>query len=82
MEKIEILIKPFQIIEYLKGTYYPDPIDSEESFPFTIEVIKIPHAHDDITLGNIAWDDMVPPVELLAEEKIRENFFDAKRKKH
>jgi hypothetical protein len=80
MEKIEIFKKPFQIVEYMKGVYHPDPIESEESFPFTIEVIKIPHAQDDISLGEITWEEATPPLELLAEEKIKDNFFDTKWK--
>lgn len=80
MEKIIIYSKPHQIIEYLKGVYHPDPRIIEESYPFTMEVIKIPHSVDDISLGELVWDELIPPTELLAEDTIRENFFDVKWK--
>lgn len=80
MEKIDIYKQPIQIVEYHKGVYHPDPSVTEESFPFTVEVIKIPSAND-TSVGEITWDDDVaPPIELLAEEKIQENIFQIKWK--
>jgi len=80
MDKITIYKKPTQIIEYLKGIYHADPIVTDEEFGFTVELIRIPSAND-VSVGEITWDDdNVPPIELLAEEKIRDNIFDIKWK--
>jgi hypothetical protein len=78
MEKIEISSKPSQIVEYIRGKYYPD--NSENSYIFTIEVIKIPSA-DDVTFGELQWEDEIPENDSIAEEVIKENFFDAKVRK-
>ena len=82
MEKIDIYSKPSLIIEHHRGIYHPDPILSEESYPFTMEVYITPSS-EDISLGELIWDDEIAPsIELLAEDKIRENFFDLKWRKN
>ena len=80
MAKLKITRKPFQRVESYEGKYSTDVSDTDDEamirdFDFTIEVTSDLEAHS-VEISDIIWIDEEPPAKDVAEDEIRENFFD------
>lgn len=80
MAKLKITRKPFQRVESYEGKYSTDVSDTDDEamirdFDFTIEVTSDLEAHL-VEISDIIWIDEEPPAKDVAEDEIRENFFD------
>lgn len=80
MAKLKITRKPFLRVESYEGTYLTDVSDTDDEamireFEFIVEIITNLEDHT-TEIAGITWVDDEPPATDVAEDKIRENFFD------
>jgi hypothetical protein len=80
MAKLKITRKPFLRVESYDGVYSTDVSDTDDEamirdFDFTVEVTSNLESHL-VEISEIIWLDEEPPAKDVAEDEIRENFFD------
>jgi hypothetical protein len=80
MAKLKITRKPFLRVESYNGKYTTDVSDTDDEamirdFDFTVEVESDLESHT-VEILAITWPDDEPPAKDVAEDEIRENFFD------
>jgi hypothetical protein len=81
MSYIKIEKKPYSRTEHFSGTYTTDISDTDDEamirdYDFTLEVVS-DFDNDTLEVEEIVWLDDEPPAKDVAEDKIRENFFDS-----
>jgi hypothetical protein len=77
---MKITRKPFLRVESYDGKYTTDVSDTDDEamirdFDFIVEVQSDLDTHT-VEISNITWLDEEPPAKDVAEDEIRENFFD------
>ena len=77
---MKITRKPFLRVESYEGKYSTDVSDTDDEamirdFDFTVEVESELESQT-VQISNIIWTDEEPPAKDVAEDEIRENFFD------
>jgi hypothetical protein len=80
MAKMKITRKPFLRVESYEGKYTTDVSDTDDEamireFEFIVEVITNLEEQN-TEISGITWVDEEPPALDVAEDEIRENFFD------
>jgi len=80
MSSITINKKPFSKTEYYDGKYTTDMSDTDDEahirqFDFTLELAS-DLDNDMVEVIGITWIDEEPPAKDIAEERIKENFYD------
>jgi hypothetical protein len=80
MAKLKITRKPFLRVESYYGKYTTDVSDTDDEamirdFDFIVEVESELETQT-VEISNITWTDDEPPAKDVAEDEIRENFFD------
>ena len=80
MSSIAINKKPFSKTEYYDGVYKTDTSDTDDvamirTFDFTVE-LSIDMDNDLLEITGITWIDEEPPAKDLAEDRIKEKFYD------
>ena len=80
MSRIKIEKKPYSRTEFFSGTYTTDVSETDDEaqirdYDFTIQVIS-DLENDTLDIEEIVWLDDEPPAKDVAEDEIRENFFD------
>jgi hypothetical protein len=86
MARLQITKKPFSRIEFHEGTYKTDVSDTDDecqirTFDFTVEVTSNLEDHM-VEITSITWVDDEPPAKDVAEDEIRQNFFDLTQDEH
>ena len=80
MSSIMINKKPFSRTEFYDGLYKTDISDTDDearirSFDFIIEVTS-DLENDLVEITGITWPDEEPPAKEIAEDRIKEKFYD------
>lgn len=86
MARLHITKKPFSRTEFYDGKYTTDVSDTDDEaqirdFDFTVEVTT--NLEDQmVEITGITWVDDEPPALDVAEDEIRQNFFDLTENEH
>lgn len=86
MARLHITKKPFSRTEFYDGKYTTDVSDTDDEaqirdFDFTVEVTT--NLEDQmVEITGITWVDDEPPALDVAEDEIRQNFFDLTQHEH
>ena len=80
MSSILINKKPFSKVEYYDGVYKTDISDTDDeamirTFDFTVE-LTLDADNDLLEVTGITWSDKEPPAKEIAEDRIKEKFYD------